>query len=184
MAKCIRCGRSTLLHGHVKLKDAAICTPCYKALGFEVKLGSTDLLISSSRSWDDIKDGKDEYDRRRNLKWREESDRGEAERLGLHDADYRTLYELDCIDNEMKAVERTCALLEDEGCRTKKISYEREPGGPLNAFLGDELLFQLKYTKDVKWIRIGPDGDKIRISGPAGINKTVGKLVDRYNAII
>lgn len=183
MAKCIRCGRSTLLHGHVKLKDAAICTPCYKALGFEVKLGSTDLLLSSSYSWDEIKDGKDEYNRRYWAKRNAEFAQSESERLGLYYVDYQTLYDLDCIDNEMKTVERACALLEDEGCRTKKISYEREPGEPLNAFLGDELLYQLKYTKDVKWIRIGPDGDKIRISGPAGINKTVGKLVDRYNEI-
>ena len=183
MAKCIRCGKSTLLYGNVKLRDGSVCLPCFKRLGFDIKLGSTDLTVSSMYSWDDIKDGKDEYDRRRRLKWREESDRSEAERLGLRYADYRTLYDLDCIDNEMKAVERVCALLEDEGCRTKKISYEREPGEPLNAFLGDELLYQLKYTKDVKWIRIGPDGDKIRISGPAGINKTVNKLVDRYNEI-
>lgn len=183
MAKCIKCGRSTLLHGSVKLKDGSVCFPCFKQLGFDAKPGSTDLITSTLLSWDDIKDGKDEYDRRRWAKRNAEFDREESDRLGLHYADYRTLYDLDCIDNEMKAVERVCALLEDEGCSTKKISYERDPGEPLNAFVGDELLYQLKYTKDVKWIRIGPDSDKIRITGPAGINKTVDKLVNRYNEI-
>lgn len=183
MAKCIRCGRSTLLRGHVKLKDGAICTPCFKALGFDIGLRSTDLLISSMYSWEDIQDGKDAYERRKHRERMQEFYRDESRRLGLHYADYKTLDDLDCIDNEMKAVERACALLEDEGCRTKKLCYEREPGGPLNVFLGEELLYQLKYTKDVKWIRIGPEGDKIRISGPAGINKTVNKLVERYEAI-
>lgn len=36
MAKCMRCGKSTLVRGHVILKDGAICTPCFKELGYKI----------------------------------------------------------------------------------------------------------------------------------------------------
>lgn len=180
MAKCIRCGKSTLMRGHVKLIDADICTVCFKELGFDGSFNSTDIICASSvYKWADIQDGKDAYNQRRWAKQRAAQDREEAARLGLHFADYRTLLKLDCLDNEMKTVERICALLDDDGCDPKRITYEREPGGPLSAFVGDNLLYQLRYTKDVKWIRI-KDGDKIRITGPAGINKLVDKLVAAY----
>lgn len=181
MAKCIRCGGSFLLRGKVKLADAELCGKCYKELGFDVDQSA--LLIARSTKWADMKDGKVEYDRRQWAKRKAEFADKESDRLGLFYADYQTLDKLECIDNEMKAVERVCALLEDESCKSSKITYEREPGGPLSAFLGDKLLYQLRYTKDVKWIRIGPDGEKKMISGPAGINKLAGKLVDRYNSI-
>ena len=99
----------------------------------------------------------------------------------MYYADYDTLEALDCSDNEMRTVERICALLEDEGCKTRRISYEREPGAPLSAYVGDKKLFELKYTKDVKWICIGDDDEKHRISGPAGITKLVNKLIEAYN---
>lgn len=185
MAKCIRCGRSTLLHGHVKLKDAALCTPCFKALGFSTKFNSTDIIFSSHYSWDDIKDGIEEYQRKKWAKQREEFNRDESERLGLRFSDYGLLDKLDCSDNEMKTIERVCLVLDDEGCDPRKLSYEREPGCPLSAFVGDELLYQLKYTKEIKWIKIAPDlENKIRITGPAGINKLAGRLAAAYNQII
>lgn len=181
MAKCVRCGGSFLLRGKVNLADADICGKCYRELGFDPSYSG--LLLARNIKWDDAKDGKEAYDRRQWAKRKAEYAREEAERLGLFFADYQTLSDLDCGGYEMKAVERVCALLEDEGCNSRKISYEREPGAPLSAYLGDDLLYQLKYTKDVKWIRIGPDGEKKQISGPAGINKLVGKLTDRYNSI-
>lgn len=177
---CIKCNGSFLTRRRVKLKDADICFGCFKELGFD----KSDILTSSLYAYDDIKDGKEEYYRRSWAKRKKEFAHEEADRLGLHFADYQALSDLDCIDNEMKAVERVCALLEDEGCSSKKISYEREPGEPLNAFLGDALLYQLRYTKDVKWIRIGADGEKDRITGPAGINKLVNKLVERYKSCL
>lgn len=181
MAKCVKCNGSFLTRGKIKLKDAYICFKCCDDLGFDHK---TMVLTGSLYSWDDIKDGADAYNKRSWAKRKKEFAREEADRLGLYFADYQTLSDLECIDNEMKAVERVCALLEDEGCSSKKISYEREPGEPLNAFLGDTLLYQLKYTKDVKWIRIGADDEKNRITGPAGINKLVGKLVEQYKSCL
>ena len=177
MAKCIRCGKSTLVRGHVKLADAAICTPCWKSLGFKL----TETASSDSYRYDDIKDGRDAYDQRRWAASQARFAEAEAERLGLYYADYDTLDALDCSDNEMRTVERICALLEDEDCKTRRISYEREPGAPLSAYIGDKKLFELKYTKDVKWIRIGDNDDKHRITGPAGINKLVDKLIEAYN---
>lgn len=177
MAKCIRCGKSTLVRGHVKLADAAICTPCWKSLGFKL----TETASSDSYRYDDIKDGRDAYDQRRWAASQAKFNEAESERLGLYYADYDTLDALDCSDNEMRTVERICALLEDEDCKTRRISYEREPGAPLSAYIGDKKLFELKYTKDVKWIRIGDNEDKHRITGPAGINKLVDKLIEAYN---
>lgn len=37
MAKCMKCGKSTLIRGHVSLKDGAICTPCFKSLGYKLR---------------------------------------------------------------------------------------------------------------------------------------------------
>ena len=177
MAKCMRCGKSTLLLGNVKLADGSICYPCMRKLGFE----SYEQHTLHSNKYDDIKDGKDELTKKIWEKKNVEYNRKEAARLGLFYSDYKTLDHLDCSDNEMKAVERVCALLADEGCDPKKIEFEREPGAPLSAFIGDNKLFELKYTKDVKWIRIGDDENKHRITGPAGINKLVNKLVEAYN---
>ena len=55
MAKCMMCGKSTLVKGHVKLADGAICTPCFLKLGFKL----SDTATSSTYKYDDIKDGKD-----------------------------------------------------------------------------------------------------------------------------
>lgn len=183
MAKCIRCGKSTLMRGHIKLSDADLCTPCFRELGFTKKLTTADIIIIGSYKWNDIKDGKDAYDQRQWEKIKADNAKSASDRLGLFYADYRVLDDLECSDNEMRAVERVCALLADEQCDPKRIEYERDPGAPLSAFVGNGLLYELRYTKDVKWIRIGPDGEKKMISGPAGINKLAPKLVERYNSI-
>ena len=59
MAKCIRCGKSTIVRGHVKLEDAAICTPCWKSLGFKI----TETAGASVYRYEDIKDGRDNLSR-------------------------------------------------------------------------------------------------------------------------
>lgn len=57
MAKCIKCGKSTLVRGHVKLADGAICTPCFKSLGFKL----TETAAAAYYKYDQIKDGKDAF---------------------------------------------------------------------------------------------------------------------------
>lgn len=55
MAKCIRCGKSTLVRGFVRLSDSTICTPCFRSLGFKIlEAGS-----AAAYKYDDIKNGKD-----------------------------------------------------------------------------------------------------------------------------
>lgn len=74
MAKCIRCGKNTLIRGHVKLADSAICTPCFKQLGFKL----TETAGATVYNYDDIKDGKDNVHRnmairrKKHEKWLEE----------------------------------------------------------------------------------------------------------------
>ena len=180
MAKCIRCGKSTLVRGHIKLKDADLCTPCFKELGFE----RSDYLIANMYSYNDIKDGRSAYNARKSRERAERERQERSEQLGLHFSDYALLKDLGCSDNEVKAVERVCALLDDESCNPNVITYEREPGRPLTAFIGDGTFYQLRYTNEIKWIKIGDSEDKIRITGPAGINKSVNKLVDAYEKLI
>lgn len=54
MAKCIKCGKSTLIRGHIGLSDGALCTPCYRELGFKV----TEAALAKSYTYDQIKNGK------------------------------------------------------------------------------------------------------------------------------
>ena len=75
MAKCIKCGKSTLARGHVKLADATICTPCFKSLGFKI---TADAPLARAWTYGDIKDGKENVERNRYIrakkheKWLEE----------------------------------------------------------------------------------------------------------------
>ena len=55
MAKCMKCGKSTLIRGHVSLADGAICTPCYKALGFKI----TEAYLMKFKTYNEIAAGKD-----------------------------------------------------------------------------------------------------------------------------
>lgn len=74
MAKCLRCGKSTIVRGHVALSDGAVCTPCFKKLGFKL----ADTAGSGAYCYDDIKDGKDmlwsnlERRRQRHQEWLDE----------------------------------------------------------------------------------------------------------------
>lgn len=61
MAKCIRCGKSTLARGHVKLSDGIICTPCFKKLGFKILEAGP----AQAYTYDLIKDGKENIERNR-----------------------------------------------------------------------------------------------------------------------
>lgn len=65
MAKCIRCGKSTLVRGHITLADSTICTPCFKQLGFKI---TTDAPVSRAWIYDDIKDGKENLHRNRYIR--------------------------------------------------------------------------------------------------------------------
>lgn len=66
MARCIKCGKSFALRGKIKLNDADICFSCFKELGFDP---STDIYNSKDNySWEDIKDGRDLYYKRRKAK--------------------------------------------------------------------------------------------------------------------
>ena len=53
MAKCIKCGKSTLVRGHVALADCVLCTPCYKSLGGKI----TEAYLMKYKTYDEIKDG-------------------------------------------------------------------------------------------------------------------------------
>lgn len=62
MGKCARCGKESFLFKHFKLKDAEICKKCFRALGFDKSYD----MITSVYSYEEIKDGLNEYYRKKN----------------------------------------------------------------------------------------------------------------------
>lgn len=61
MAKCVNCGMTTSLLGHIEFKDgSAICEKCFKGLGFR----PTEAKKMKDYSFFDIKDGAEEFDKK------------------------------------------------------------------------------------------------------------------------
>lgn len=55
MAKCMKCGKSTLFRGQVPLADGTICSLCYKDLGFDV----SDVSLMKFKTYAQIAAGKE-----------------------------------------------------------------------------------------------------------------------------
>lgn len=177
MAKCIRCGKSTITRGHVKLADAAICTPCFKSLGFKL----TDTAGATIYKYDEIKDGADAY---YNKKIEESAARYDEERNRDHNfrfANYGQMRDLDPTDEEMEMFETVCEILEDEGFDADKLKLVRKSDSYLTIVLGPTDVARIKYTDRVKWV-LFPYGsnEKIRISGVGAINSHAPELVEAY----
>ena len=98
MAQCIKCGKNTLVRGHVKLADAAICTPCFKSLGFKL----TDTAGAAAYSYEDIKDGKDAYYKKRIDVLADLYDQAQNEEHDFKFARYGEFRDLDATEEEME----------------------------------------------------------------------------------
>ena len=96
MAKCIRCGKSTLVRGHVTLADATICTPCFKDLGFKIM----DSTMARAWTYNDIKDGKENLERNRYIRTKKHEEwlREHPEHAAVFDAISESNEEADEID--------------------------------------------------------------------------------------
>ena len=181
MAKCINCGKNTLVRGHVKLADAAICTPCFKSLGFKL----SDVTLASMYRYEDIKDGKDAYYSKQS---KERSDRYNAElaeKYRISTKHYKQLDAAGSTDNEIKIFAAICAVLEDEGYDTTNLNVTLADDNSLFVLVGDAIMLQYKSEPDVKWIRfLNESNEKIRIGGSRIINSMAPRIVEAYRSAI
>ena len=177
MAKCIRCGKSTIVRGHVKLADSAICTPCFKGLGFKL----TDTAGATIYKYDDIKNGKDAYYSNEINKAAERYDQEQDSVRGFQFAHYSELRGLDATEGEMEIYETVCEILDDEGLDVEALELVRKSDSYLTIVLGPTDVARIKYTDRVKWI-LFPYGsnEKIRISSVDAINSHTRQLTEAY----
>lgn len=180
MAKCMMCGKSTLIKGHVKLADGAICTPCFLKLGFKL----SDATTSSLYKYDDIKEGKDVMYRKRAAESALKADYEEANKIGLALKHYRQLENAGATDMEKKILAAICAVLYDEGRDFEIIDVALGDNGSLLLMLDGTVFVEYKADSGVKWIRFDNEGqEKIRIGGAARMNALASRIVAAYDSI-
>ena len=177
MAKCIKCGGSFLTRGRIKLADADICFKCFDSLGFDHKTG---IYTGKTYKWDDIKDGFDAMQARENAKRLET----EAGKLGLTLKLYNHLRKAEATDPEIRLMSAMCALLADEGRNLDALNVALGDNGSLNVMINGDSIIQYKSDSGVKWIRFPHESDeKLRITGPASLNKLATRIVAAYDSI-
>lgn len=181
MAKCIRCGKSTLVKGHVKLADCAICTPCFKSLGFKL----TDTATASMYKYDEIKDGHDAMIQRRIIETAARADKAEADKLGLNIKLIKQLDNAGATDPERRILGAICAVLEDESRDTDVIDVALGDNGSLLLMIDGVVFIRYKSDAGVKWIAFENEGgEKVRITGPARINAMADRVVEAYDSAL
>lgn len=177
MAKCVRCGKSFLGRGKIKLADEEICFKCYDELGFDHKLG---INIGSQYKWNDIKDG---YDAMRAREYAAKQAR-EAASIGLNLKLLRQLHSAGATDPEIRLTSAICSVLSDEGRDIDVLDVALGDAGSLLMMIDGTVLIEYKSDEGVKWIRFNSEGDnKVRISGPARINAMADRVVAAYDAV-
>lgn len=162
MAKCIRCGKNTVIRGHVKLRDAAICTPCFKQLGFKL----TETAGAISYYYDEIKDGKEAYYEKMRKKKIEEA---VLSSISVKISGAGQNRDLICTEEEREIYDIIRSLCDDENFESDRLELIRrndeyitiiikaDDGSPLE-------LARLKYTNKAKWIRFAPEFEKIQLT--------------------
>ena len=175
MLKCIKCGGSFFTRGRIKLADAEICFKCFDALGFDHKMG---IYTGSTYKWEEIKDGKDEYNRRR---W-EKSNREAAASIGILYPHWQQLTSAIATDLEFKLFSAMCAIWEDEGCDVSRLVISPGDRGSLLVLLDDVVVLEYKGEPQVRWIRFPDSPEKVRIGNSARINSLAARLVAAYRS--
>lgn len=180
MPKCIRCGKSTILKGHVALKDSAICTPCFLGLGF--KLNETG-YAKTLYTYDDIKDGKAAMQERETAERNRRYWESEAEKVGLTVPHYRQLYSLDATDMEKKILAQIYAILEDEDKDTEIIDITSGKNGSICLSVDGTIFITYKADSGVKWIVFENESpEKIRIAGAGRMNSLAPRIIQAYES--
>lgn len=176
MAKCVKCGGSFLTRGRIKLADADICFKCFDSLGFNHKTG---IYAGSTYKWDDIKDGFDAMMAREHAK----KTAMEAFGLGLTPKIYKQLNKAEATDPEIRLMSAICALLSDEDRDIDALNVALGNNGSLLVMIDGVVIIEYKSDSGVKWIRLPHESDeKLRITGPASLNKLASRIVAAYDS--
>lgn len=180
MSKCVRCGKSTLIRGNVFLADETICLVCFKMLGFKI----SDVNISTSYHYDDIKDGADAYYARKARTAAYRAEAKEAAEHGMSLSQYEQLNDAMATDNEIKIFSAICAVLADDGYDPDPLIIAPGINGSLLVMLDGTVMLEYKAEPQVKWIRFTNESEeKIRITGPGRINSLASRIAAAYEAV-
>ena len=160
MAKCMKCGKNTLIRGHVSLKDGAICTPCYKALGYKI----TDAATSKLYTYAEIAGIKEPAP-------------------SVNFANYGQERDVNATSEELEIFE---ALKEATG---RDLRLVRKSDSYVTAALGEWDLARFKFTQRAKWVsfptaEVGPPKHKIthpeEAAGFADLIAESLAVIDKY----
>lgn len=177
MAKCVKCGGSFLTRGRIKLADADICFKCFDSLGFDHKTG---IYTGKTYKWEDIKDGFDAMMAREHA----EKNAAKAYNLGLTPKLYKQLNNAEATDPEIRLMSAICALLSDEDRDIDALDVALGHNGSLLVMIDEVVIIEYKSDSGVKWIRFANESEeKLRITGPASLNKYASKIVAAYDSI-
>ena len=179
MGKCMKCGKSTLVKGHVKLADGAICTPCFLKLGF--KLG--DVTTSSIYKFNDIKDGLAAYQANR-IKEHMKKDIIENSSDLIHFTNYGQQRDLICTEQEREIFDIIRSLVDDDGLDSDKLELIRKSDNYVSVVMQSEEygpmdVARIKFTNRAKWIWT-MDTDKVKISDPEDVTQYAEAFCNGY----
>lgn len=178
MAKCIKCGKSTIVRGHVKLADAAICTPCFKSLGFKL----TDTSTASIYKYEDISNGLDAYYQNRH-----KAKVNEAVRSSVSVTMTGGERDLVCTEEEREIYNRIALILEESDLDVSPIRFTRKSDNYVTVVMDSSAdygamdLARIKFTPRAKWIWFVTEPDKVQIESVDAIDKLSDKIIASYN---
>ena len=148
MGKCMKCGKDSFLFKNFKLKDGEICKKCFRSLGFDKSYD----LITNAYSFDEIKDGIDEMQRR----WEEERKKKIQEAVrssikvttrGLHPE------KLNCEPEEWQIYDEVYIIFKEHGGNIEDLKFERWSDNYMTAkHKGEVDLARFHWGPRSKWI--------------------------------
>lgn len=177
MKKCAMCGKSFLLGGAVQLKDAVICKKCFFKLGFDKSY----LEISEAYSYDEIKDGFDQY-----LINAEKEQMKDDVLSSIAVTSSLDPKELNCTEEEREIYDIVTEMLDDSGIDLDPLEFVRMSDNYVTIKYGEWDLVRCKYTVRAQWISF-PSIEKASehhpISSPEGVYDLSDLLFDSIKQI-
>lgn len=149
MAKCVKCGKSFLTRGRIKLADADICFKCFDDLGFDHKTG---IYNGSLYKWEDICDGWDAYmlkQHKERIKEQMIEEIANNPQDYFKVANYGQLRDVDATDEELEMFEVIKQIVDAED-----IQLVRKSDSYVTAVIGEWDIARFKFTDRAKWIAL------------------------------
>lgn len=156
---CVKCGKSVgpfsgRIRYRLKDPDTWICRSCWKALGFDTMNAD---VFAASYTWDDIKDGKSEYYKKRHAASKAEP----SPLVTIKGADGNR--DPNPTQHEAELFELCRLAIEDSGRDPERLELVRRSDAYVTAAIGLFDVCRIKYSPRAKWIQFpydGADSDK------------------------